>query len=65
MSNSDTRSSSYVRKDVFFLVRVLDKAKFSDSKATETKFLTVLYTTRYQRTYVENFSPLGAIAAEK
>jgi hypothetical protein len=35
MSNSDSRISSYARKDVFFLVRVLVKVRFPDSKATD------------------------------
>jgi hypothetical protein len=65
MSNYDNRNSSYASKSVFFLVRVLLKARFLDSKVTDSKFKTVLFTTRYQRTYVENFSSLGAIAAEK
>jgi hypothetical protein len=65
MSNSDSRNSSHACKNVFFLVRVLVKARFLDSKAMDSKSMTVLFTTRYQRTYVENFSSLGAIAAEK
>jgi hypothetical protein len=65
MSHSDGRNLSYARKDIFFLVRVLVKARFSNSKTTNPKFRTVLFTTRYQRNYVENFSSLGAIAAEK
>jgi hypothetical protein len=65
MSHSDCRNSSYARKDLFFLVRVLVKASFSDSKATNPESWTVLFTTRYQRNYVENFCILGAIAAEK
>jgi hypothetical protein len=60
MYNSDSRNSSYARK-VVFLVRVLVKARFPDSKATDP----VLFTTRYQRNYGENFSSLGAIADEK
>jgi hypothetical protein len=65
MSNFDSRNSSYARKDVIFLVRVLIKARFLDSKATDAKFLVVLFTTRCQRNYVENFSSLGAIVAVK
>jgi hypothetical protein len=52
-------------KVFFFLVRVLVKARFLDSKATDPKSQTVLMTTVNQQTYVENFSSLGAIAAEK
>jgi hypothetical protein len=47
------------------LVRVLVKARFLDSKATDPKSQTVLLTTVKQQTYVENFSSLDAIAAEK
>jgi hypothetical protein len=49
----------------FFLVRVLVKAGFLDSKATDPKSQTVLLITVKQQTYVENFSSLGAIATEK
>jgi hypothetical protein len=48
-----------------FLVRVLVKARFLDSETTDKKSKTVLLTTVKQQTYVENFSSLGAIAAEK
>jgi hypothetical protein len=65
MSKSDSGNSSYARKDVFFLVRVLVEDKFPDSMYTDHKCRTVLFTTRYERNYVENFSSLGAIAAEK
>jgi hypothetical protein len=65
MSNSDRRNSSYACKIVFFLVRVLVKARFPDSQATDPKSQTVLLTTADEQTYVENFSSLGAIAAEK
>jgi hypothetical protein len=65
MSNSGNRNSSYACKIVFFLVRVLVKARFSDSQDTDPKFQTVLLTTADKHTYVENFSSLGAIAAEK
>jgi hypothetical protein len=65
MSNSDWRNSSYAFKIVFFLVRVLVKVRFPDSQATDSKFQTVLLTTADEQTYVENFSSLGAIAAEK
>jgi hypothetical protein len=61
----DSRDSNYARKYVFFLVRVLVKARFPDSKATDPKFLTALFTTRFQRSYVENFSSLGAMASAK
>jgi hypothetical protein len=50
---------------VFFLVRVLVKARFPDSQATDPKSQTVLLTTADEQTYVGNFSSLGAIAAEK
>jgi hypothetical protein len=43
------------------LVRVLIKARFLDSQATDLKSKTVLLTTVNQQTYVENFSSLGAI----
>jgi hypothetical protein len=49
----------------FFLVRVLVKAKFQDSWATDLKSKTVLLTTVNQQAYVENFNSLGAIAAEE
>jgi hypothetical protein len=65
MSNSDIRNSSYACIIVFFLVRVLVKARFPDSQATDPKLQTVLLTTADEQTYVENFSSLGAIAAEK
>jgi hypothetical protein len=65
MSNSDSRNSSYACKIVFFFVRILVKAKFSDSQATDSKSQTVLLTTADEQTYVENFSSLGALAAEK
>jgi hypothetical protein len=65
MSNSDKINSSYACKIVFFLVRVLVKARFLDSQATDPKSQTVLLTTANEQTYVENFSSLGAIAAEK
>jgi hypothetical protein len=65
MFDSDSRNSSYACKIVFFLVRVLVKARFPDSQATDLKSQTVLLTTADERTYVENFSSLGAIAAEK
>jgi hypothetical protein len=55
MSHSESRNSTNARKDIFFLVRVLVKARFSDSKATNPKSRTVLFTTRYQRNYAENF----------
>jgi hypothetical protein len=62
MSNFDSRNSSYAFKIVFFMLKVLVKARFLDFKVTVN---TVLFTNTYQRTYVENFSTLGAIAAEK
>jgi hypothetical protein len=65
MSNSDSRNLSYACKIVFFLVRVLVKARFLDSQTTDPKSKTVLLTTADEQTYVENFSSLGAIAAEK
>jgi hypothetical protein len=66
MSNSDSRNSSYACKIVFFLVRVLViKARFPDSQAIDPKSQTILLTTADEQTYVENFSSLGAIAAEK
>jgi hypothetical protein len=65
MSSSDSRNSSYACKIVFLLVRVLVKARFSDSQATDPKSQTVLLTTADEQTYVENFISLGAIAAEK
>jgi hypothetical protein len=65
MSNSDSRTSSYACKIIFFLVRVLIKAIFPDSQATDPKSQTVLLTTADEQTYAENFSFLGAIAAEK
>jgi hypothetical protein len=52
-------------KVFFFLVRVLVKAGFPDFLATDQKSQTVLLTSVKQQTYVENFSSLGAIAAEK
>jgi hypothetical protein len=45
--------------------RVLLKVRFPDSKATDLKFWTVILTTRYERTYIENFRSLSATAAEK
>jgi hypothetical protein len=51
----EKRNSSYARKDVFFLERVLVKVRFLDSTATNSKFWALLFTTRYQRNYVENF----------
>jgi hypothetical protein len=65
MSNSDSRNSSFACKIVFFLVRILVKARFPDSQATDPKSQTVLLTTADEQTYVENISSLGAIAAEK
>jgi hypothetical protein len=65
MSNSDRRNSSYACKIVIFLVRVLVKARFPDSQAMDPKSQTVLLTTADEQTYVQNFSSLGAIAAEK
>jgi hypothetical protein len=65
MSNSDSRNSSYACKIVFFLVRVLVKARFLNSQATDPKSQTVLLTTADKQTYVENFSSLVAIPAEK
>jgi hypothetical protein len=65
MSNSVSRNPSYACKSVFFLVKVLVKARFPDYMATFSKSLTVLFTTRYQRNFFENFRSLGAIAAEK
>jgi hypothetical protein len=65
MFNSDRNNSSYACEIVFFLVRVLVKARFPDSQATDPKFQTVILTTADEQTYVENFSSLGAIAAEK
>jgi uncharacterized membrane protein YbaN (DUF454 family) len=50
---------------VFFLVRVLVKARFLDSKVTDPKFQAVLLTTVKQQTYVQNFSSQGAIPVEK
>jgi hypothetical protein len=52
-------------KIVIFLVRVLVKARFPDFQATDPKSQTVLLTTADEQTYVQNFSSLGAIAAEK
>jgi hypothetical protein len=52
MSNSDWRNSSYAYKIVFFLVRVLAKARFPDSQATDQKSQTVLLTTADEQTYV-------------
>jgi hypothetical protein len=65
MSNSDNRNSSYACKIVFFFVRVLVKGRFSDSQASDPKSQTVLLITADEQTYVENYSSLGAIAAEK
>jgi hypothetical protein len=65
MSNSDCRNLSYACKIVFFLVRVLIKARFPASQATDPKSQIVLLTTADKQTYVQNFSSLGAIAAEK
>jgi hypothetical protein len=65
MSNSDSRNSSYAYKFVFFLVRVLVKARFQDCQATDPKSQTVLLAIANEQTYIENFSSLGAIAAEK
>jgi hypothetical protein len=65
MSNSDSGNSGYVCKIVIFLVRILVKARFSDSQATDPKSQTVILTTSDKQTCVENFSSLGAIAAEK
>jgi hypothetical protein len=65
MSNIDSRNSSYARKDVFFLVKVLVKVRFQGSNARDTESLTLVFNTRYQRNYVENFCSLSAIAAEK
>jgi hypothetical protein len=66
MSNSVIRNSSYACKIVFFLVRVLVKARFPDSQATDPKSQTVLLTTADEQTYGEQtFSSLDAIAAEK
>jgi hypothetical protein len=65
MSNSDSRNSSYACKIVFFLVKVLVKARSPDSQATDPKSQTVLLTTENEQTYVENFSSLFAKAAEK
>jgi hypothetical protein len=65
MSNSDSRNSSYACKIVFFLIRVLVKARFPDSQATDPKFQTVLLTTADEQTYFNNISSLGAIAAKK
>jgi hypothetical protein len=50
---------------VYFLVRVLVKARFPDSWVTDLKYQSVLLTTVKQQAYVENFSSLGAIASEK
>jgi hypothetical protein len=63
--NLNHRNSSYACIIVFFLVRVLVKARFLDSQATDPKSQTVLLTTADEQTYVENFSSLSAIAAEK
>jgi hypothetical protein len=65
MSNSDIRNSSYACKIVFCLVRVLVKARFPDSQATDPKSQTDLFITADEQKYGENFSSLGAIAAEK
>jgi hypothetical protein len=65
MSNSNSRNSSYACKIVFFLVRVLVKARFPDSRATDPKSKTVLLTTVDEQTFIQNFSSLGATAAEK
>jgi hypothetical protein len=65
MSNSDSRNSSFACKIVFFLVRVLVKARFLDSQTMDPKSQTLLLTTADEQTYVQNFSPLGAIPAEK
>jgi uncharacterized protein with ParB-like and HNH nuclease domain len=48
-----------------FFVRVVVKARFLDSLATDPKFLTLLLTTLNQQTYAQNFSSLAATAAEK
>jgi hypothetical protein len=66
MSNFDSRNSRYARKDVFFLVRVLVKARFPNSIDPGSQIpKSPQITNRYQRNYVENFSALGAIAAEE
>jgi hypothetical protein len=61
MSNFDSRNSNDAGKSVFFLVMVLVEARFPDSKVTDPKSRTVLFTIKYQRNYVEIFSSLGAI----
>jgi hypothetical protein len=63
MHNSDSRNTSYARKGVFFLVRVL--GWILGFQATDPKFRAILFPTRFQRNIVENFSLLGVIAAEK
>jgi hypothetical protein len=52
MSDSDSGNSSYACKIVFFLVRVLVKARFPDSLATDLKSQTVLLTTANEATFV-------------
>jgi hypothetical protein len=52
MSNSDCMNLSYVCKIVFFLERVLVKARFPDSQATDLKSQIVLLTTVNEQTYV-------------
>jgi hypothetical protein len=47
MFKSDSRNSSYACKSAFFVVRVLVKARFLDSKVTDSKFKTVLFTIYY------------------
>jgi hypothetical protein len=65
MFNYDCRNLSYACKIIFFLVRVLVKARFPASQATDPKSQTVLLTNADEQTYVQNFNSLGAIAAEK
>jgi hypothetical protein len=65
MSNSDGRDSNNAGKDVFFLVSVPVMARFPRFKATDPKSWTVLFTTGYGRNYIENYSSLGSIMAEK
>jgi hypothetical protein len=47
------------------LVRVLVNARYLASQATDQKSQTALLTTADEQTSVQNFSSLGAIAAEK
>jgi hypothetical protein len=65
MFNLSLRNSSYTSKSVFFLVRVLVKARLLDAWATDSKPQAVVLTTADEQTYVQTFSPLVAIGVEK